>query len=115
MVKPGGSRPAALSQREVDDLARGEHAGAAKLLHAARHAPPVPESPTPASGPVSLAAKEMQAIARSGTAPAAVVERIAAATPAVAGKVEGRARVAPASERGRSAPALKPPDPATRG
>lgn len=115
MVTPGSSRPAALSQREVDDLARGEQAGAAKLLHAARHVRPVPESRAPASSPVPLAAKEMQAIVRGGAAPAGVLQRIAAAAPAAAGPAKGRAKAAPANEPSRSAPALKPPESPKRG
>ncbi len=104
MVTPAGSRPAALSQRQVDDLARGRHAEAAKLLHADRRAPPAAESRAPASGPVPVAAEEMQAVVRSGAAPAGVVQRIAAA----AGAGKGEAKAVPASEPGKGAPALKP-------
>ncbi len=118
MVKPGGSRPAALSQRLVDDLARGQHADIAPLLHAARMQPssPTPAAADAASGPVPLAAKDMQTIVRSGVAPDRVLQRIAAATPAAAPAARAKGKSQAISGRASgSAPALKPPQDPTRG
>ncbi|WP_372527255.1 hypothetical protein [Piscinibacter sp.] len=120
MVKPGGSRPVALSQRQVDDLARGQHADISPRLHAARMQPPTPTA-TPAavsaaSGPVPLAAKDMQSIVRSGAAPVRVLQRIAAATPAAAPSAKAKGKVQAVSRQASgSAPTLLPTKGSDRG
>ena len=81
MVTPhGGSRPAALTQRQVDDLVRGKHDDAARLLRSHRSEPPRDEKrPTEAgSRPVELSMTDMEAIRRSGVVPGELTRRIAA-------------------------------------
>lgn len=109
MVSSGGARPAALTQGQVDDLARGRHVDVARLLHAQRAAPPAQARGAEASGPVAMAPAEMQAIARTGTAPKGVLQRIAAAAPAEAAR-KGKPKSAASGKTSASAPALKPPD-----
>lgn len=110
MVSSGGARPAALTQGQVDDLARGRHLDAAPALHAQRAAPPAQARGAEASGPVALAPAEMQAIARTGTAPKGVLQRIAAAAPAEAAR-KNKSKPKPATGKASaSAPALKPPE-----
>ena len=108
MVSSGGARPAALTQGQVDDLARGHHVDVAPVLHAQRAAPPAQARGAEASGPVAMAPAEMQAIARTGTAPKGVLTRIAAATPAQAAR-KGKPKPAASAKATASAPALKPP------
>jgi hypothetical protein len=105
MVTPGASRCAPLRQREVDDFARGQPGEAAQLLRAARFAKPEAEArATTGSSPVPLAAKDMQAIVRSGAASGRL---LSASLP---GPRPRRSRMQPRRAPGRSAPALKPPD-----
>lgn len=109
MVSSSGARPAALTQGQVDDLARGRHHDAAPLLHAQRASPPAQARAAQASGPVAMAPAEMQAIARTGTAPKGVLQRIAAAAAAEAPR-KGKPKPAAGGKASASAPALKPPD-----
>ncbi|HSW15721.1 MAG TPA: hypothetical protein VLJ86_00730 [Ramlibacter sp.] len=109
MVKPGGSRPVALSQRQVDDLARGQDVDVSPRLHAGRMQPPTPTAVGAASGPVPLTAKDMQSIVRSGAAPVRVLQRIAAATPAAAPSAKAKGKVQEISRQtSGSAPTLMP-------
>lgn len=112
MVSSGGARPAALTQGQVDDLARGRHDEVARLLHAQRASPPTQARAAQTSGPVAMSATEMQTIARSGAAPKGVAQRIAAATPAEAAR-KGKPKPAASGKASTSAPALKPPQAAT--
>jgi hypothetical protein len=99
MVTRGASRPAALTQRQVDGLKSGQPGEAAALLRESRYEATAARSRTSGSAPVALAPKEMQGIARAGVAPDAVLKRIAATrTPAKkkskaasTGRYEGRA------------------------
>ena len=80
MVTPhGGSRPAALTQRQVDDLVRGKHEDAARLLRSHRSEPPLDEKRSAEAGsrPVELSVTDMEAIRRSGVAPGELARRIA--------------------------------------
>lgn len=82
MVTPGGSRPAELTQEQVDDLVRGGHDDAARILRPARiGAPPAEKKAATESGsrPVDLSARDMDFIARSGTASKPIAGRIAGA------------------------------------
>jgi hypothetical protein len=109
MVTRSPSQPAALTQRQVDDLSRGNHEEVARLLHRAVAATPTTiEEHRSASGPVDLGNKEMEAILRSGTAPSRVLQRIAASTPTVSERAKGKAKAA--ARKSSSAPKLKPPD-----
>lgn len=103
MVKRTASEPAALTQRQVEDLAAGRSADIATLLHVARSTPPAARRAPAGSQPVAVSAREAAALARQGKAPAALARRIAAAQPAAA----------PAARRGPadagSQPGLEPP------
>jgi hypothetical protein len=118
MVTPQASRPAALSQRQVDDLARGQHEELAPLLHAVRVTPPTAAGAarksaakaTSAAGsaPVALSAKDMQGIAGSGSTPARIAQRIAASRPAPTTEQPAKAKAAGGKPAG-AAPKLRPP------
>lgn len=110
MVSSSGARPAALTQGQVDDLARGRHHDVAPRLHAQRASPPAQARAAQASGPVAMAPAEMQAIARTGTAPKGVLQRIAAAAAAEAPRKGKPKPAAAGGKASASAPALKPPD-----
>ena len=97
MVTPTGSRPAPLTQREVDALADGRHDDSARALHLVRSAPPVARAaPISGSRPVALTAEEVAAIRRAAALPPKLARRIAAATPstpdAPRGKAKGKAK-----------------------
>lgn len=109
MVTPGRSRPASLTQRQVDDLSRGGPGDAAPLLRAAHRAPGAETRPAPAGAPVPLSAKEMQAIVRGGTAPVRIGQRIVAATPVAKKTTRGKVKPEPARRPSGSAPSLRPP------
>jgi hypothetical protein len=118
-----GSRPTPLTQHEVDDLARGQHVHISPRLHASR-LPTAAEAPAAvdtATSPVPLATKDMQTIARSGTVPRGVLERIAAATPVRAPAEVVKKKVAKgkaqADSRGAAstAPTLRPAHPPRSG
>jgi hypothetical protein len=61
MVTPTASRPAPLTQRQVDELGGGRHAEVASALHLARSAPPLDARAAAlvGSSPEALSAKEM--------------------------------------------------------
>lgn len=107
MVIPGNSRPAALSQRQVDELARGEGVETAALLRSVRRPPPegAPKGAeaTDAAGPVAFSAEEMAAITRHGAAPDEMRKRIAAHR--AQDEVKAYAQERPAG----TAPQAKPP------
>lgn len=127
MVMPIASRPAPLTQYQVDELAGGRHAGLATALHIARSTPPVSaRAAALGSSPMTLSAMEMQSIARGAAVPPKLAQRIAAASPSEAvdgkakGKREGKLKSgasttpAPATTRGKvagSKPSLKPQAP----
>ena len=105
MVTPSGSRPAALSQREVDDFAAGRASDASlSLLRAERFEPKRLAAKRTASSPAPLQPGEAQEVAARGAAPENVLKRIVAAPGAVPQK---KSRAEP---RG-SAPERKPPKP----
>jgi hypothetical protein len=108
MVTPGGSRPAGLSQRHVDALARGGHdAEALRMLRAARASqPPAGEERARAARPIDLSDEDMAAIRRSGDAPPAVAERIASSSRA---PYEDAARAERPGDGGQGAPSAEPP------
>ncbi len=107
MVMPGNSRPAALSQRHVDELARGDGVETAALLRSVRRSPPeaAPKAAgaTDAAGPVAFSAEEMAAITSHGTAPDELRKRIAAHRAQDVAKAYAQERPAGA------APQAKPP------
>ena len=113
MVTPsGGSRPAALNQRQVDDLVRGKHEDAARLLRSHRSEPPldVKRSTEAGSRPMELSATDMEAIRRSGVVPGELIKRIAAgAQPeqSTQRKVAGKATAS--SEPAAGYPTAQPP------
>jgi hypothetical protein len=93
MVTPIASRPAPLTQPQVDEFAGGRHAGLASVLHIARSTPPVSARSAPlGSSPMALSAKDMQSIAHGAAVPPKLAQRIAAASPseAVEGKAKGK-------------------------
>jgi hypothetical protein len=107
MVTPGDSRPAGLSQRHVDALAReGHDAEALRMLRAARASqPPAGEERMEAARPVELSDADMAAIRRSGDAPPAVAERIASSR----APYEDAARAERPRDGGQGAPSAEPP------
>ena len=109
MVRPGGSRPARLSQRHVDALVRGgDDAEAVRIMRAAR-APEAfggDEVATEAGRPVELSADEMDTIKRSGQVSGAVRERIASAGREAHERDE---RAGPPSRDAPTAPSAEPP------
>ncbi len=118
MVTRPSTRPAPLTQRQVDELAGGRHAGVASMLHHARAEPPASARTAAigSSSPVAVSASELASIARGGAVPAVVAKRISA-SPALAGgngKPKKRATSRPAQattsagEAG-SKPSLEPP------
>ena len=119
MVTTAASRPAPLTQRQIEELAGGRHAGLASVLHIARSEPPViSRAATVGSSPVAVSAKEMQLIARSAAVPPTLAKRIAAASPpevaAGKGKGKGKAKPAPTTTAAKDAgskPSLKPQPP----
>jgi flagellar motor switch protein FliM len=79
--EPGRSRPAALSQRHVDALARGSgDEEALRIIRSAR--PPAGRgeraSPVDGSHPIEVSAEEMRSLAHSAEVPAALLGRIVA-------------------------------------
>jgi hypothetical protein len=106
-VKPGGSSPAALTQRQVDAFASGQPGDAAALLRASRNEMTAGRSRTKGSDPVALAPKEMQGIARTGVAPNAVLKRIATAE---APAKQKKSKAAPVRRYAGRAPKLTPPN-----
>ena len=106
-VKPGGSSPAALTQRQVDAFASGQPGDAAALLRVSRVEVTAGRSRTKGSDPVALAPKEMQGIARTGVAPNAVLKRIATAEVPAKQK---KSKAAPAGRYAGRAPKLTPPN-----
>lgn len=121
MVTPIASRPAPLTQRQVDDLAGGRHAGLASALHLARSTPPASARAMPIGrGPVALSAQEMKSIGRGPGVTPALAQRIEAASPSPAASrtAKGSAKAKPtrATSTGKAAgrkPSLKPPLPSS--
>jgi len=108
MVTSSPSRPAQLTQRQVDDFARGHHEEAPRLFAGTAIASvAVAQTASDSSSPIMLNARDMAAIARSGAAPAGISRKISAAsrTPlrSVRKKAKGRARKPSAQ------PKFKPP------
>jgi hypothetical protein len=117
MVKPSsGSRPAVLTQDQVNELARGNHHDVARMLRATR-AESAHEEDHPAearSRPVNLSAKDIEGIRRSGRATGGLAKKIAeAARPKQT--AQRKAKAGPAAKRATSAPTLKPTDPNAPG
>lgn len=116
VTPPGGSRPVALEQRQVDDIVRGDHDGLARILRSTPpRAPAAPEegSADVAARPVEVTAKEMDAIRRSGAPSKGVARRLAgaerppdAAPPTAKG---GAATKKQASGKRAGAPSVSPP------
>jgi hypothetical protein len=107
MVTRAASQPAALTQRQVDDFARGNHEEAPRLLRQMSVAAPDESEHSAASSPVEIAAKDMQGILRSGAVPSRVLRRIAVSTPAPAARPKGKLKAA--ARKAYTAPKLKPP------
>ena len=104
MVTPLASRPAALTQRQVDDFAAGRQVEHAAVLHVARSTLPalgVAASAPTAEGSrqVDLKPRDLAALAQ-GKVPAGLARRIAAATQETATSA-GKAR--PKTGKGKSA------------
>jgi hypothetical protein len=107
MVRPGGgSRPATLSQRQVDEFGRGEPSEEAKQLLRTTHFESTAKQQAVVGKPISLEVKEIQEIVRCGTSPESVCKRIAIAT-VPAEKMEKEALKG-------NVPTLKPPESAER-
>ncbi|MGX7678865.1 hypothetical protein ACSMXN_08195 [Jatrophihabitans sp. DSM 45814] len=112
MVTSGASSPAEFTQRQVDDLARGNH----EHLAAIRRTPTreVPPDGIAGARPAALSAKEIEAIRRAGHPSAAVAKRIGTTErpqPTRAARPRKGANV-PTSRRGgkgSSSPELRPP------
>ncbi len=115
MVTTVASRPAQLTQSQIEDLAGGRHAGLASVLHIARSEPPaVARAASVGSSPVAVSAKEMKLITRSAAVPPTVAKRISAASPSevAAGKAKARpARTTATAKDAGSKPSLKPQPP----
>jgi hypothetical protein len=106
------SRPAALTQADVDDLVRGDHSRVADIRRTTSIEAPAPQADTAgrgASRPADLSAKEIDAIRRTGRSAAAVAKRLAAAQPAetTTGKRSRSKATAPRAEGAR--PTTSPP------
>jgi hypothetical protein len=81
MVKLVHSRPAILTQRQVDDFARGQPGEATLLLRTTRVETLGGEQEIKASRPVTLDSNEIQEILCNGICPDSVLKRTAAAVP----------------------------------
>lgn len=105
--EPGQSRPALLSQRQVDALARqADDPEAIRTIRTAREpgAAGVRPAVEEGAGPIELSADDMQSIADRGEAPEEVAGRIASAErPSVERAAE------PPSAEPLSAPSAEPP------
>ncbi|QIG46286.1 hypothetical protein G5V57_00015 [Nordella sp. HKS 07] len=109
MVSAGPSRPVPLTQRQVDELARGGSSETMSALRAGRMAQKARPRPVSGSAPVGLSDQEMQAIRRESEAPAAIGQRIAAAKRVVKKSVRGKAKSKSPRRPEGKAPSLKPP------
>jgi hypothetical protein len=111
MVTPGGSRPAALTQAQVDDLVRGS-GDAGHVLRATRRdsAARADDAIESGSRPVDLSAEDIEAMRGSAEAPSALRERIANSGPPkqTAARTRGVA-----TGRGSSMPTEAPPQQAS--
>ena len=123
MVTTAASRPAQLTQSQIEDLAGGRHAGLASVLHIARSEPPADaRAAAVGSSPVAVSVQEMKLIARSAAVPPTVAKRISAASPpevaAGKSKSKGKGKAKPAgtttaAKDAGSKPSLKPQPPRT--
>lgn len=75
----GGSRPASLSQEQVDDLMRGNREVARALRSKRKEAPDGEGLVDLGTRPVDLSEKDIEAILRSGIASTRLAKRMAAA------------------------------------
>jgi hypothetical protein len=110
MVKqPSGSRPAALSQSQVDDLVRGNHDEAAKLLRSRPYAAPPDENVSAGADtrPVDVSAKEIASIRRTGLAPKSLASKISTTTPHKE-PAQRKGKAASVGAKSPTAPTLKP-------
>jgi hypothetical protein len=105
MVTRAASRPAGLTQRQVDDFARGGHEQA-RLLHAQRGSPPQ-QAEARASAPIAISDKEMEAVRRVGGVGGRIVQRIATAKRPPAPRADRKMQAG--RRKAFSAPSLKPP------
>ena len=107
MVTPGsGSRPADLSQAEVDDLVRGEYGRVSNLGRTT--GPGVSEGVAVAGGqsrPVDLSPRELSATKRSGQPSAAISKRIGAVERAETNSTTHKPKT---TTRAASAPSIAP-------
>ncbi|MEO5696357.1 MAG: hypothetical protein ABIQ60_04385 [Burkholderiaceae bacterium] len=93
MVTPHATRPAPLTQRQVDEFVGGRHAGVASVLHLARSEPPATaRAAATGSSPVAVSVDELASIARGGSVPEAVAKRLSAAPTGKNGEPKGRAK-----------------------
>ncbi len=111
VTPPGGSRPAQLTQQQVDDLVRGNHQDAARLLRSPRSAPRAEKAAKEAgSRPLELSANDIEAIRRSGLASSRLVKRIAATAPAQEPtQRKGKSKLRALAGQPASSPAVEPP------
>lgn len=106
MVTPTGSRPAPLTQRDVDALGGGRHDNSARALHLERsNQPPARAVPISGSRPVALTAQEVAAIRHAAALPPKLAQRIAAATPSAPDAPRGRTK---GKAKNGSAPTVMP-------
>jgi hypothetical protein len=106
MVSPTGSRPAPLTQREVEALAGGRDDASPRALHLAHSTPPaVRATPIAGSRPIALTAQEVAAIRRADSLPPKLAQRIAAATPSATDPPRGKGK---AKSKNGSMPTLTP-------
>jgi hypothetical protein len=108
---PGRSSPAAYTQRQVDEMARGEQEHPAAIRRTPTRTMPGAEHDGDASGsrPVDLSAKELEEIRRSGRPSASLTRRIAAAErPSVAEARDAEPGRSKQAAKKTSAPGLTP-------
>jgi hypothetical protein len=106
MVSPTESRPAPLTQREVEALAGGRDDASPRALHLARSTPPATRAaPITGSRPIALTAQEVTAIRRTAALPSKLAQRIAAATPSPPDPPRGKAK---SKSKNGGAPTLVP-------
>lgn len=107
MVTSSPSRPAELTQRQVDDFARGLHTEAPGFFRAVIETTAAAAAPDEGSSPIALSARDMAAIGRNGTAPAGVSRRISASSRTPSRLV--RKTKKGAARKPSTQPGLKPP------
>ncbi len=111
VTPPDGSRPAQLTQQQVDDLVRGNHHDVARLLRSPRSQPRAERAAKESgSRPLELSANDIEAIRRSGVASSRLVKRIAATAPAQeTTQRKGKSKPRAVAGQPAGSPSVKPP------